>query len=154
MPPRAETTFAEGENVLKQTAGTSHLRNGLPKGPSGREKMSGTGKAVLAAALIAFGLVIGEDIARGTAPTPFLAQDMASDALTVQEAALRERALRTLKTLLENQANGATAEPPDRPKCHEQTWPYYSNHCLARSNGEPVFGAVRIVRFERSANGS
>jgi hypothetical protein len=116
--------------------------------------MSGISKAVVAAALIAFGLVVGEDIARGTAPTQIVAHEMASDDLAVQEAALRERALRTLKTLLENRANGTTGEPPARPKCREQTWPYYSNHCLARSNGEPVHGTVRIVRAERSANGS
>ena len=116
--------------------------------------MTGISKAVGAAALIAFGLVAGEDIARDTAPTQIAAHEMATDGLAVEEAALRERALRTLKTLLENRAHGVTGEPPARPKCHEQTWPYYSNHCLARSNGEPVFGAVRIVRAERATNGS
>jgi hypothetical protein len=116
--------------------------------------MSSISKAVVAAALIAFGLVVGEDIARGTGPTQIAAHETATDNLTVEEAALRERALRTLKALLENRANGAADKPPARPTCHEPTWPYYSNHCLARSNGEPVSGAVRIVRAERSANGS
>jgi hypothetical protein len=116
--------------------------------------MIGISKAAGAAALIAFGLVVGEDIVRGTAPTPFIAQEMASDDLAVQEAVLRERAVQTLKTLLEKRANGAADKPPARPTCHDQTWPYYSNHCLARSNGEPVYGAVRIVRAEGAANGS
>ena len=116
--------------------------------------MIGISKAVGAAALIAFGLVVGEDIVRSAAPTPFIAHEMASDDLAAQEAALRERAVQTLKTLLAKRANDAADKPPARPTCHDQTWPYYSNHCLARSNGEPVHGAVRVVRAERAANGS
>jgi hypothetical protein len=116
--------------------------------------MTGISKAVGAAALIAFGLVVGEDIARGTAPTQIVAHEMAGDDLAVQEAALRERAVQTLKTLLEKRANDAADKRPARQTCNHQTWPYYSNHCLARSNGEPVHGAVRIVRAERAANGS
>ena len=120
--------------------------------------MSAIAKSVLAAALIAFGLVAGEDIARGTAaPAPFTAHEMASDDLAIREAALRERAVRTLQVLLEKQANGAAAapvEPAPAPKCRDQTWPYYTDDCLVHSPGAKVHGAVRIVRAERLGDGS
>jgi hypothetical protein len=89
--------------------------------------MSGISKPILAAALIAFGLVAGEDLARGlAAPGPFPAQVAVSDATAIEDAALRKRAARTLQILLEKQASGQAA-PLARSKCDAQTWPYYSS---------------------------
>jgi hypothetical protein len=37
-------------------------------------------------------------------------------------------------------------EPAARPNCHAQTWPYYSNDCLVRSDGGPVIRVVRVIQ--------
>jgi hypothetical protein len=117
--------------------------------------MSGVSKAILAAALIAFGLVAGENLLTGTTgSTPFTAQAAVSDDQAIQEAALRARAVKTLQTLLEKQAAGSATSPATRPNCREQVWPYYSNECLVGRDGGAVRGTVRVVRAERPAGRS
>jgi hypothetical protein len=109
-------------------------------------------KAVLAAALIAFGLVAGENLITGTAGSaPFSAEAAVSDAPVIQDAALGDRAARTLQMLLEGPAAGASMAPATRPYCRDQAWPYYRNECLVGRDGKPVSGTVRIVRAERPA---
>ncbi len=108
------------------------------------------------AALIAFGLVTVDDTARGLAKSaPSMAQfeDARSDAVVVQETALRERATAALHALRAAQ-NAKSVEPAIGSNCREQTWPYYTTNCLMRDNSEGVPAAVRIIPTQRYAENS
>jgi hypothetical protein len=107
---------------------------------------------VVASALIAFGFVVVDDMARGvTASGPALAQsrEAASDALVVQHGTLRQRAAAALQTLSEKQEDARTpAEPAERPACGNQSWPYYSNNCLVGIDGAEPRPVIRVVRTD------
>lgn len=112
---------------------------------------------VVAAALIAFGFVVVDDMAKGvTASGPALAQghEAASDALVVQHGILRQRAAASLQALSEKQENGrAVTEPAGRPTCGNQSWPYYSNDCLVGTDGAEPRPVIRVVQIDRQPAG-
>jgi hypothetical protein len=117
--------------------------------------MVGISKGMVAvAALVAFGIVTVDDMARGLA-TPAQSYAQTQDATAdhiVLDGALRDRAAAALRTLTERQeANRAATEAKAWLTCHEQSWPYYSNDCLVRSDSAEVMPVVRIVRIERLA---
>ena len=113
---------------------------------------------VAAAAVIAFGLVTVEDMAKGSntsASAHTRSQNSVSDSAVIEHGALRERATETLRALLEQQrAERAGVKPAERPKCSEQSWPYYSNNCLVRPGGPEPRRVVRVVQVDRPADGS
>lgn len=112
------------------------------------------------AALIAFALVTVDDTTRGLAKSaPSLAQfqDATSDAVVIQEAAMRQRAASALRELTARQ-KAKSAEPGMAPvaeaRCREQTWPYYTGNCLMRDNGGQVPAAIRVIAIQRVADNS
>lgn len=112
---------------------------------------------VVASALIAFGVVIVDDMAGGvTESGPALAQShgAASDALVVQQGILRQRAASSLQALSAKQESGQTAaEPAQRPTCGNQSWPYYSNNCLVGTDGAEPRPVIRVVQIDRQPGG-
>jgi hypothetical protein len=112
---------------------------------------------VVASALIAFGFVVADDMARGvTESGPALAQGhgAASDALVVQQGILRQRAASSLQALSAKQESGQTAaEPAQRPTCGNQSWPYYSNNCLVGTDGAEPRPVIRVVQIDRQPGG-
>ena len=112
---------------------------------------------VAAAAVIAFGLVAVEDMAKGSAKPASAhtqSQSSVSDSTVIEQSVLRERAAATLRTLLEQQqADRAATKPAERPKCSEQSWPYYTDNCLARPDGAEPRRVVRVVLVDRQADG-
>jgi len=113
---------------------------------------------VVASALIAFGVVIVDDMARGvTESGPALAQshEAASDALVVQQGILRQRAVAALQTLSDKQESGGrtATEPAERPTCGNQSWPYYSNNCLVGTDGAEPRPVIRVVQIDRQPGG-
>jgi len=112
---------------------------------------------VVASALIAFGFVVVDDMARGvTESGPALAQshEAASDALVVQRGILRLRAAASLQALSEKQQSGRRAtEPAERPTCGNQSWPYYSNNCLVGTDGAEPPPVIRVVQIDRQPAG-
>ena len=108
---------------------------------------------VVASALIAFGFVVVDDMARGvTESGPALAQshEAASDTLVVQHGILRERAVASLQALSEKQESGRRpTEPAERPTCGDQSWPYYSSNCLVGTDGAEPRPVIRVVQIDR-----
>jgi hypothetical protein len=108
---------------------------------------------VVASALIAFGFVVVDDMARGvTESGPALAQshEAASDALVVQHGILRQRAAASLQALSEKQEIGRRpTEPAERPTCGNQSWPYYSSNCLVGTGGAEPRPVIRVVQIDR-----
>jgi hypothetical protein len=116
--------------------------------------MIGISKGMVAvAALVAFGLVTVDDMAKGLAqPAQALTQteDAEHDDMVVRNAVLRERAATALRTLTEKQeAAPKAAEPAEQSRCRDQVWPYYSNACLVRRDGTEPKVAIRVVQLDR-----
>lgn len=112
------------------------------------------------AALIAFALVTVNETTSGLAKSaPYMAQfqDATSDAVVMQESAMRQRAASALRELTARQ-KAKSAEPGTAPvakaKCREQTWPYYTGNCLMRDNGGRAPAAVRVIATQRVADSS
>lgn len=112
------------------------------------------------AALIAFALVTVDDTTRGlakSAPSMAQFQDATSDAVVIQESAMRQRAASALRELTARQkAKSVESEmaPVAEANCREQTWPYYTGSCLMRDNGVRVPAAVRVIAIQRVAENS
>jgi hypothetical protein len=107
---------------------------------------------VVAAAVIAFGVVTVEDIAKGLISAPSFSEARAAttDDAVVQNGALRRRAAESLRVLLEQQASerGAQVSAASH-KCREQSWPYYSGDCLVRRDGGRVAPVARVIGIDR-----
>jgi hypothetical protein len=111
---------------------------------------------VIAAAAIAFGIVAVDDVTRSLVPAASSTEALSAttDGVAVENALLRRRATETLRILLEKQQGDATPKLPAlSQKCREQSWPYYSDECLVRSDGTRVAPAARIVAIDRPAAG-
>jgi hypothetical protein len=116
--------------------------------------MIGISKGMVAvAALVAFGLVTVDDMAKGLAqPAQAFTQseDAEHDDLVVRNGVLRERAATALRTLTETQeAARKAAEPTEQSTCRDQVWPYYSNACLVRRDGTEPRAVIRVVQIDR-----
>jgi hypothetical protein len=112
------------------------------------------------AALIAFALVTVDDTTRRlakSAPSSAQFQDATSDAVVIQESAMRQRAASALRELTARQ-KAKSVEPGMAPvaeaKCREQAWPYYTGNCLVRDNGGRVPVAIRVIAIQRVADNS
>ncbi len=110
---------------------------------------------VAVAAVVAFGFVTVDDAAKSWAqPAQAFTrnQDGTSDSTVVQNGILRERAAAALRALTEKQdVNRTAAEPVERPNCHDQSWPYYSNDCLVWVDGTEPAAVIRVVQIDRRA---
>lgn len=109
---------------------------------------------VVAAAVIAFGIVSVDDATKGFTTTPTFsfteAQAATTDDVVVREGALRRQATETLRILTEKQESGrAPGASAVSQECRDQSWPYYSGNCLVRGDGTDVAPAARIVRADR-----
>jgi len=117
--------------------------------------MAGISKGMVGlAALVAFGLVIGENVATGWSQSTASAtqtQSVASDREVLRDAMLRARAVDTLRALLaRRQAVREAHRPANMPQCREQSWPYYSGECLVASDGR-VAPVARVIPIDRPA---
>jgi hypothetical protein len=110
--------------------------------------MAGVSKTMVAvSAVIAFGLVTVDDMAKGVAKPVAQSQAATSDDIVMRDGILRARAAAALRSLTDRQQ--ANSETVARPKCGEQIWPYYSNDCLALRDGAKPSPTIRLVRVDR-----
>jgi hypothetical protein len=112
--------------------------------------MAGISKTMVAvSAVIAFGLVTLDDMTKGVAEPALQVGTATSDAIVMPDAVLRARAAAALHNLTDKQQ--AQPVPAGWNKCSEQSWPYYSNDCLADRNGAEPLPNIRVVRVDRQA---